>query len=42
VPGVESLYISDASILEGPFGIPPLLTIVAGSKLLVSTLLGRS
>lgn len=42
VPGVESLYISDASILEGPFGVPPLLTIVAGSKLLASTLLGRS
>jgi choline dehydrogenase-like flavoprotein len=38
--GVESLYISDASILAGPFGLPPLLTIVAGSKFLASAILG--
>jgi len=38
VPGVESLYISDASVLKGPFGLPPLLTIIAGSKLLASAL----
>lgn len=42
VPGVESLYISDASVLKGPFGLPPLLTIVAGSKLLASSILGRA
>jgi choline dehydrogenase-like flavoprotein len=41
VPGVESLFISDASILEGPFGLPPLLTIIAGSKFLASSILGR-
>ncbi len=41
MPGVESLYISDASILAGPFGLPPLLTIIAGSKLLASSILGR-
>jgi choline dehydrogenase-like flavoprotein len=40
--GVESLYVSDASILAGPFGLPPLLTIVANAKLLVSTILGAS
>lgn len=40
IPGVESLYVSDASVIAGPFGLPPLLTIVAGSKLLASALLG--
>jgi choline dehydrogenase-like flavoprotein len=37
--GVESLYVSDASILAGPFGLPPMLTIIAFSKLLASTIL---
>lgn len=41
VPGVDSLYISDASILKGPLGVPPLLTIVALSKRLAASLLGR-
>lgn len=41
VPGIDGLYITDASILEGPFGIPPLLTIVALSKRLAASLLGR-
>lgn len=40
LPGVESLYVSDASVIPGPFGLPPLLTIVAGSKLSASTILG--
>lgn len=38
--GVESLYVSDASVLAGPFGLPPLLTIVAGSKCLALATLG--
>jgi choline dehydrogenase-like flavoprotein len=42
VPGAESLFVSDASMLKGPFGLPPLLTIVAGSKRLASSLLGRA
>lgn len=42
LPGVESLFVSDASILTGPFGIPPLLTIIAGSKLLAASLLGKA
>ena len=40
--GVESLYVSDASILAGPFGLPPMLTIIANAKLLASTLLEAS
>lgn len=39
---VDSLYISDASVIPGPFGLPPMLTIVAISKLLSSKLLGRA
>jgi len=38
---VESLYISDASILKGPFGIPPMLTIIAMSKRLSAILLEK-
>lgn len=39
---VESLYISDASILKGPFGLPPMLTIIAVSKMLSAKLLSRA
>ncbi len=42
VPGVESLHVSDASVLAGPFGLPPLLTIIAGAGLLANSLLGRA
>lgn len=39
---VESLYISDASIIPGPLGMPPMLSIVAMSKRLSRLLLGRA
>ena len=39
---VDSLYISDASVIPGPFGLPPMLTIIAISKQLSARLLGRS
>jgi choline dehydrogenase-like flavoprotein len=39
---VESLYISDASIIPAPLGMPPMLSIVAMSKRLSSLLLGRA
>ncbi|XRH76243.1 MAG: GMC family oxidoreductase N-terminal domain-containing protein [Candidatus Methanosuratincola verstraetei] len=39
---VEGLFVSDASVLPGPFGLPPMLTIIAVSKRLASMLLGRS
>ncbi|MEM4529615.1 MAG: hypothetical protein QXQ52_03680, partial [Candidatus Methanomethylicaceae archaeon] len=38
-PILESLYIADASILEGPLGIPPMLTIIAKSKKIASILI---
>jgi choline dehydrogenase-like flavoprotein len=36
---IESLYISDASIIPGPFGLPPMLTVIALAKRLSSVLL---
>uniref|UniRef100_A0A7C3J4X6 GMC family oxidoreductase n=1 Tax=Candidatus Methanomethylicus mesodigestus TaxID=1867258 RepID=A0A7C3J4X6_9CREN len=39
---VESLLISDASVLPGPFGLPPMLTIIAISKRVAALLLGRA
>jgi len=39
---IDSLYISDASILPGPFGLPPMLTIIAISKRISGILLGRA
>jgi choline dehydrogenase-like flavoprotein len=39
---VESLYISDASIIPSPLGMPPMLSIVAMSKRLSHLLLGRT
>ncbi|MDH7556769.1 MAG: FAD-dependent oxidoreductase [Candidatus Methanosuratincola sp.] len=39
---VESLFISDASVIPGPFGLPPMLTIIAISRRLASLLLGRT
>lgn len=41
-PVVESLYISDASIIPGPLGIPPILTIIAISKKIAAILMGRA
>ncbi|MCX8181497.1 MAG: GMC family oxidoreductase [Candidatus Methanomethyliaceae archaeon] len=41
-PLIESLYISDASVIPGPFGIPPILTIVAMSKNIADILTGRA
>lgn len=41
-PVVDSLYISDASILTGPLGIPPILTIIAISKKIAAILTGRA
>jgi len=41
VPGTESLYVSDSSVLKGPFGLPPMLTIIASSKRLSSSILGE-
>lgn len=41
-PVLESLYIADASILKGPLGIPPMLTIIAQSKKIASILTGES
>ncbi len=38
---VEGLFVSDASVLPGPFGLPPMLTIVALSKRLASLLVGK-
>jgi choline dehydrogenase-like flavoprotein len=38
---IESLYISDASIMPGPFGLPPMLTVIALAKRLSSVLLSR-
>jgi len=38
----ESLYISDASIIPKPLGMPPMLSIVARSKKLSKLLLGRA
>jgi choline dehydrogenase-like flavoprotein len=29
---VEGLYISDASVIKGPFGLPPMLTIIANAE----------
>lgn len=39
---IESLFISDASVLPGPFGLPPMLTIIAMSKRVAALLLGRA
>jgi choline dehydrogenase-like flavoprotein len=39
---IKSLSIADASVIPGPFGIPPMLTIVAVAKRLCSLLLGRA
>lgn len=39
---VEGLFISDASVIPGPFGLPPMLTVIAISKRLASSLLGRT
>jgi choline dehydrogenase-like flavoprotein len=39
---IESLYISDASIIPEPLGMPPMLSIVAISKKLSHFLLGRA
>lgn len=36
---IDSLYISDASIIPGPFGMPPILTVIALAKRLSSVLL---
>ncbi|MDW7970284.1 MAG: GMC family oxidoreductase N-terminal domain-containing protein [Nitrososphaerota archaeon] len=41
-PILESLYVADASILKGPLGMPPMLTIIAKSKKIASTLVGRA
>jgi len=38
----ESLHVSDAGAIPGPFGIPPILSIVALSKRLSAILLGRA
>lgn len=38
----ESLHLSDASVIPGPFGVPPILSIVALSKRLSAVLLGRA
>jgi choline dehydrogenase-like flavoprotein len=39
---VQGLRIADASIIEGPFGLPPMLTVVAMAKKLSVELLGRA
>ncbi|HRR53723.1 MAG TPA: GMC oxidoreductase, partial [Candidatus Methanomethylicus sp.] len=39
---IRSLSIADASVIPGPFGIPPMLTVVAIAKRLCSLLLGRA
>ncbi|MGC8936419.1 MAG: GMC family oxidoreductase N-terminal domain-containing protein [Candidatus Methanomethylicaceae archaeon] len=39
-PVIDSLYISDASVIPGPLGIPPMLTIIAMSKKLAAILTG--
>lgn len=39
---LESLYVADASVLRGPLGIPPMLTIIAKSKKIASMLIGES
>ena len=39
---IGSLYISDASIIPAPLGMPPMLSIVATSKRLSRLLLGRA
>lgn len=39
---IESLSIADASAIPGPFGKPPMLTVVAIAKRLSSLLLGRA
>ncbi len=41
-PVLESLYISDASIIPGPLGIPPILTIIAMSKKIAAILMGKA
>ncbi|MBC7113240.1 MAG: GMC family oxidoreductase [Candidatus Methanomethyliales bacterium] len=41
-PILESLYVCDASIIPGPLGIPPILTIIAMSKKLAALLTGRA
>jgi hypothetical protein len=41
-PILESLYVCDASIIPGPLGIPPILTIIAMSKKLAAVLTGRA
>lgn len=41
-PLLESLYVADASVLPGPLGIPPILTIVALSKKMANILIGRA
>lgn len=41
-PILESLYVADASILKGPLGIPPMLTIIAKSKKIASILAGKT
>ncbi|MBC7127473.1 MAG: GMC family oxidoreductase [Candidatus Methanosuratus sp.] len=38
---VEGLFVSDASVLPGPFGLPPMLTIIALSKRLASAFLDK-
>ena len=40
--GFEGLHISDASVIQGPFGLPPMLTIIAIAKNVSSMLLGRA
>ena len=39
---IKSLSIADASAIPGPFGVPPMLTIIAMSKRLCSLFLGTA
>ncbi len=41
-PILESLYVSDASTIKGPFGLPPILTIISKAKKLSSILINRA
>ncbi|MCQ5337074.1 MAG: GMC family oxidoreductase N-terminal domain-containing protein [Candidatus Methanomethylicia archaeon] len=41
-PILESLYLSDASTIKGPFGLPPILTIISKAKKLSSILTSRA
>jgi choline dehydrogenase-like flavoprotein len=39
---ISGLRISDASIIPGPFGLPPMLTIIAVAKKISATMLGKN